>query len=237
MLSVSGFGQTGPEAARPGFGKIAEGLSGIVSLTGRPDEVPLHVGFSLADTAAGLAGFFAVSMLLYQRDVQGGQGAHIDIALFEPLLRMAECQLALAGRRGKAAVREGSNNPYGWGASGADHRRQTALRCADGHWVVALLGVAAAREGEIAREVASLESGAALGYLAKLGLEAAFVHDGATMAKMAYFTQRGDVVAVDDPQVGAIAVPGEVPKGSEGPPLPQFRAPGEDEDRRAVLGP
>jgi crotonobetainyl-CoA:carnitine CoA-transferase CaiB-like acyl-CoA transferase len=210
-------------------------LSGIVSLTGRPDEVPLHIGFSLADTSTGLMGFLGVALALYQRDVAGGLGAHIDLALFEPLLRIAECQLALRERLGRAPMREGGNNPYGWGASGGSGR-QVALRCADGRWIMLRLESVGAQGGAdpetwAAGRIAGLASRAALENLAGLGIEAVLVHDGATLAENAYFRARGDVVTTTAPVVGEVTVPGEVPKVYGEPTLPLFRnvVPGEDQ--------
>ena len=118
MLSITGFGQTGPSAERPGFGKIAEGMSGLVSLTGSPEQNPLFVGYSLADTTAGLFGVFAINLALYRRDVQDAGGAHIDLALYEPMLRMMEAQFAMHRVTGRAPTRSGSNDPYGWGRCG-----------------------------------------------------------------------------------------------------------------------
>lgn len=235
MLSISGFGQTGPDSGRPGFGKIAEALSGIVSLTGRPQEVPLHIGFSLADTSTGLMGFFGVALALYQRDVAGGRGAHIDLALFEPLFRMTECQLALRERLGRAPMRQGSNNPYGWGVSGRAGRH-AALACADGRWIMLAVETVGARGGVdpeawAAQHIAGLGSRAALDTLAALGVEAVLVQDGASLAESAYFRARGDIVTATAPIVGEVVVPGEVPKAYREPPLPRFRnvAPGEDQ--------
>lgn len=117
QLSISGYGQTGPESARPGFGKIAEGMSGIVSLTGERNRSPLFVGFSLADASTGLFGVFAIMLALYRRDALGSSGVRIDLALYEPLLRMADCQLALHEARDTPTLRNGTNDPYGFGAS------------------------------------------------------------------------------------------------------------------------
>ncbi|RYG08519.1 MAG: CoA transferase, partial [Burkholderiales bacterium] len=108
MLSISGYGRTGPAAARPGFGKIAEALSGIVSLTGSPDDRPLFVGYSLADTSTGMFGVLGVVLALYHRDAQGGDGSHVDAALYEGLLRMLDCQFAVAAHSGRAAERAGT---------------------------------------------------------------------------------------------------------------------------------
>lgn len=235
MLSISGFGQTGPDSGRPGFGKIAEALSGIVSLTGKPGEVPIHIGFSLADTSAGLMGFFGIALALFRRDVVGAGGAHIDLALFEPLFRMAECQLALAERLGRAPEREGSNNPYGWGASGGVGR-QLPLACADGRWIMIALDSIGAEGGAapeqwVVQQIEGLGSRAALDRLAELGVEAVLVHDGATLSETEYFRARGDVVTATALDVGQVIVPGEVPKAYREPPLPAFRnvRPGEDQ--------
>jgi crotonobetainyl-CoA:carnitine CoA-transferase CaiB-like acyl-CoA transferase len=133
QLSISGYGQTGPESARPGFGKIAEGRSGIVSLTGERHKSPLFVGFSLADASTGLFGAFAVMLALYRRDALGTPGARIDLALYEPLLRMADCQLALHTQRQTPALRNGSNDPYSFGA--AARPPFTCVQDDDGSWM------------------------------------------------------------------------------------------------------
>ena len=135
MLSITGFGQTGPGAGRPGFGKIAEGMSGIVELTGSPEQNPLFVGYSLADTTAGLFGVFAINLALYRRDVQGAGGAHIDLALYEPLLRMMEAQFAMHRAAGRAPNRSGSNDPYGWGRAAARDPAFAFVQASDGEWI------------------------------------------------------------------------------------------------------
>lgn len=236
MASISGFGQTGPHASRPGFGKIAEAMSGIVMLTGSPDEVPIHIGFSLADTSAGLMAAFGLALGLYQRDVGGEQGSHADVALFEPLFRMTECQLALTERMGRAPLREGSNDPYGWGASGEAGVNPDALRavrCADGHWLM----LRASAPDEIVGRAEALPIGEALSLLAGEGVAAAQVHDGATINASAYFRARGDVRQVNDPVIGPVCVPGEIPKAWAEPQLPLFRPTRPDADRGRVLGP
>jgi len=240
MLSISGFGQTGPESGRPGFGKIAEALSGIVELTGRPDDVAMHIGFSLADTSTGLTGFLGVALALYQRDLAGGSGAHIDLALYEPLLRMNECQLALRERLGRSPLREGTNDPYGWGASGAANA-QKPFKSADGHWIMVSLASlrAKAPAGEDAEAwaadcIGAREHDAALRHLAKLGVAAVLVHDGATLPHSSYFLERKDVVRAIDPKIGEVVVPGEVPKAYAEPELPLFRATRPNEDAQCI---
>jgi len=234
MASISGFGQTGPHASRPGFGKIAEAMSGIVMLTGSPGEVPIHIGFSLADTSAGLMGAFGLALGLYQRDVGGAEGTHADVALFEPLFRMTECQLALTERMGRPPMRVGSNDPYGWGVPGDEDQNPNALqalRCADGHWLMLRGSVS----DETTHIVKALPVDQALTFLSGQGVAAAQVHDGATINASPYFRARADVREVGDPQIGPVCVPGEIPKAWHEPELPLFRATRPDADRDQVL--
>ena len=253
MMSISGFGHTGPDARRPGFGKIAEAVSGIVAVTGSPQAPPLHVGFSLADTSAGLMGCLAVNMALLGRERNGGRGARIDIGLYEPLLRMMELQFALRERTG-APCRTGSNDPYGWGGDGEAlalpaGRRFVAATCADGAEILVRVDAAAAAaitslaasvpsvdrgrpaqaaapaETALAAWTATVTADEAAIRLREAGIEAARVHDGRSLGATRYFVARGDVVAVDDPQVGRLMVPGRVPRDRGRGQPPAFHAP------------
>jgi len=86
MLRVSGFGQTGPYKDRPGFGTVAEAMSGLAYITGFPDGPPVLPAFPMADEVAGTFGAMAVMMALYHRD-KTGEGQWIDLSLYEPLFR------------------------------------------------------------------------------------------------------------------------------------------------------
>ncbi|HZV50397.1 MAG TPA: CoA transferase, partial [Candidatus Dormibacteraeota bacterium] len=88
MLRVTGFGQFGPYASRPGFGTLAEAMSGFAHITGQPDGPPTLPPFGLADGIAGLAGATAVMMALYHRDLHGAGGQMIDLAIIEPILHV-----------------------------------------------------------------------------------------------------------------------------------------------------
>ena len=71
MLRISGFGQTGPYSDRPGFGRIAEAMSGLTNLIGEPDGPPMSPGYPLGDLISGLFGAFSVMVALYHRDARG----------------------------------------------------------------------------------------------------------------------------------------------------------------------
>lgn len=110
MLRISGFGQTGPSRTRPGFGRIAEAMSGAAHLTGYPDGPPLHAGYSLADMSTGLMGAFGVLLALVGRD-RDGAGDCIDLALYEPLFRLIDWQVLFSDQLGTVPVRAGNQFP------------------------------------------------------------------------------------------------------------------------------
>ena len=106
MVRVSGFGQTGPYKDRPGFGTLAEAMSGFAHITGQPDGPPTLPPFPLADTTSALYATIGVMMCLYQRDAKkSGRGQSIDVSLLESLYTMlsshaiAYDQLGLPGKR------------------------------------------------------------------------------------------------------------------------------------------
>lgn len=90
LLRISGFGQTGPYRDRPGFGRTAEAMSGLTNLIGEPDGPPMSPGYPLGDLIAGLFGAFAVMIALYHRDLRGGEGQVIDLALNEAVFRLLD---------------------------------------------------------------------------------------------------------------------------------------------------
>jgi formyl-CoA transferase len=110
MLRISGFGQHGPYASRPGFGRTAEAMSGAAALTGDPDGPPVHVGYSLADTLAGLMGAFGVVLALHGRE-RTGAGNCIDLALYEPLFRLIDWQVVVYDQLRIVGRRAGSGFP------------------------------------------------------------------------------------------------------------------------------
>ena len=88
ILRISGYGQTGPYRDLPGFGVIGEAMGGLRHLTGEPGRVPVRVGVSIGDTLAALHGVIGVMLALYHRQVHGGAGQVIDVALHEAVFNV-----------------------------------------------------------------------------------------------------------------------------------------------------
>ncbi len=90
ILRISGYGQTGPYRDLPGFGVIGEAMGGLRHLTAEPGRVPVRVGVSIGDTLAALHGVIGVMMALYHRQVHGGAGQVIDVAVHEAVFNVME---------------------------------------------------------------------------------------------------------------------------------------------------
>ncbi len=110
MLRATGFGQFGPYASRPGFGTLAESMSGFAAITGEPEGPPTLPPFGLADGIAGLAGAFAVMNALYHRDARGGTGQVIDLAIIEPILMVLGNQPIVFDQLGIVQQRTGNRS-------------------------------------------------------------------------------------------------------------------------------
>lgn len=90
MVRLSGFGQTGPYRERPGFGAIGESMGGLRYITGFPDRPPVRTGISIGDSIAALWAAIGALMALRHREVNGGAGQVVDVALYEAVFAMME---------------------------------------------------------------------------------------------------------------------------------------------------
>ncbi|MHC8943046.1 formyl-CoA transferase [Advenella incenata] len=117
MLSVSGFGQSGPLANRAGYDRIGLAFSGVMGMTGFADRPPVRVGTSIADYSTALMGAFSVMMALYYRDVRGGEGQQIDLALYESMFRFSDSMVAAFDQLG--LIRERTGNVHFGAAPGS----------------------------------------------------------------------------------------------------------------------
>jgi formyl-CoA transferase len=127
LLRMTAFGQLGPYASRPGFGTIAESLSGFAAITGQPDGPPTLPPFGLADGIAGLAGTIATMFALYARDARGGTGQVIDVAIIEPILTILGAQVTVFDQLGIVQQRSGNRS--------SNNAPRNTYRTRDQKWV------------------------------------------------------------------------------------------------------
>lgn len=111
VLRVTGYGQTGPNSKRPGFGTIAEAYAGYVYISGEPQGPPLLPGFGLADSTTGLMAAYLASIALHEKR-RSGRGQVIDLALYETLLTLLGPQVVNYDQLGIIQERAGSRLPF-----------------------------------------------------------------------------------------------------------------------------
>jgi len=126
LARVTAFGQFGPYAHRPGFGTLAEAMSGFAALTGEPDAPPTLPPFGLADSVAALATAYAVLTALAARD-RTGEGQVVDMAIIEPILAVLGPQPTWYDQLGYVQERTGNRS--------ANNAPRNTYRTADGAWV------------------------------------------------------------------------------------------------------
>ncbi|MCL6452689.1 MAG: CoA transferase [Alicyclobacillus sp.] len=126
LLRVTAYGQNGPYRDRPGFGTLAEAMTGVASVTGFADKPPLLPAFPLADVMAGYLGAAAVLAALYRRD-RTGAGEVIDLAIYEALMKVIELQVMEYDQNGTLHKRNGNQLE--------DTAPRGAYQCADGKWI------------------------------------------------------------------------------------------------------
>lgn len=135
VTRVTGFGQDGPYAPRPGFATVAEGMSGFAALNGEPDGPPLPPPIALTDEVTGLAAAFATLVA-----VHSGVGQVVDVNLLESMMQMMGPLFSVYALRGEQQPRLGAGLPY--------TVPRGTYRCSDGSWVA----VSTSSEG-VARRV------------------------------------------------------------------------------------
>lgn len=240
LAEVSGFGQAGPYASLPGFGTLAESMSGFAAVNGEEAGGPLLPPFGLADGIAGFATAFAVSAALSSRAADG-VGVRIDTALYEPLMWIVGSHIVEYDQLGIIQQRMGNSVP------------QTAPRnvfqTRDGRWV-SLSGAAQsvterlltaigrpeaitdprfddnqarlqnreALDALIGEWILARDRDEVIELLRAADVAIAPIYDAADIVTDAHFTQRGSIVEVDDPDLGPVRMQGVVPTvtGREG---------------------
>ena len=133
LASISGFGQDGPYQQRPGFDQIAQGMSGLMSVTGAPGQGPMRTGAAIADLAAGLFAALGVMTALLEREVSG-RGQWVQSSLLQSGIALLDFQAARYLMKGEVPPQVGNDHPTSMPTS--------AYTTADGY-----INVAASGEG------------------------------------------------------------------------------------------
>jgi len=257
VLRISGYGQTGPYRDKPGFGVVAEAMSGLRHLTAEPGRVPVRVGVSIGDTLAALHGVIGILLAMHERQ-RSGKGQVIDVALYEAVFNCMESLLpeysafgAVRGAAGSALPGIAPSNAYLCKDNGY------ALVAGNGDSIFKRLMATIGRNdlgsdpaladnaGRVAR-VAEIDAAIGqwtlgltvdevLAALDKVSVPAGRIYTVADIAADPHYKARGmlDEVQMDDGSV--LAVPGIVPKLSRTPGGHRRNAPQIGQDTDAVL--
>ncbi len=135
--SITGFGQTGPHAHRPGYDLLAQGYGGIMSITGEPEGEPMKVGVGISDIMCGMYAASAIQAALIHR-MNSGEGQQIDIALVDTQVSWLVNEGVNYLMSGEAPKRRGNQHP--------NIVPYQVFECADGHAIVAV-----GNDGQFAR--------------------------------------------------------------------------------------
>ncbi len=234
MVRTSGFGQTGPYKDRPGFGTVAEAMSGFAHTNGFPDRPPSLPSFALGDGVCGLYGALATLVALHYRDVLGGEGQVIDLSLVEPLFTFLGPQALLYDQLGQIQQRLGNattwtspRNAYltkdnRWVALSASSQRiaERLIRLVgrpdliDEEWFADHEG-RAAHVGEldeiIGGWIADRTLAEVLAAFDEAQAAAGPVYSIADIFEDPHFRARGTITSVEHPRLGSVRTPNVVP--------------------------
>jgi crotonobetainyl-CoA:carnitine CoA-transferase CaiB-like acyl-CoA transferase len=260
MVRVSAYGQTGPSRDRPGFGRIAAAVGGLSYLSGYPDRPPVSPGTpTVPDYLAGV--FAALGALVALRHAERtGAGQVVDVGLYEPVLRILDDAIAVYGTTGLVRERIGSGTES---AVPHNHYRAAdgrfiAIACTNdrmfGRLVRALgrpelasdarMASTAARlahraevDALVAEWVAGRDAGAALAALAAEEVPSSLVMSVRDLFDDAQVRARDNIVSVVAPLVGALAMPGVVPRLTATPGSVRHAGPARPgEDNEEIYG-
>lgn len=257
MLRISGYGQTGPYRDKPGFGVVAEAMSGLRHLTAEPGRVPVRVGVSIGDTLAALHGVIGILLAMQERQ-RSGKGQVIDVALYEAVFNCMESLLpeysafgAVRGAAGSALPGIAPSNAYlckdgGYAlVAGNGDSIFKRLMATIGRGDLGSDPALADNAGRVARVeeidtaigqwTLGLTVDEVLAALDKVSVPAGRIYTVADIAADPHYQARGmlDEVRMDDGSI--LAVPGIVPKLSRTPGGHRRNAPQVGQDTDAVL--
>jgi formyl-CoA transferase len=258
MLRISGYGQSGPYRDRPGFGVVAEAMSGLRHLTGEPGRVPVRVGVSIGDTLASLHGVIGILMALHERH-RSGRGQVIDVALYEAVFNCMESLLpeysafgTVRGPAGSALPGIAPTNAYACAdgayalvAGNGDSIFKRLMQCIGRPDLAQDPGLAR-NAGRVQRvEEIDAAIGAwtgkhsvdeVLAALAQAQVPSGKIYTVADIAADPHYAARGMLEQLTLDDGSALSVPGYVPKLSRTPGGHRRNAPQLGQDTDTVLG-
>jgi formyl-CoA transferase len=260
MIRVTGYGQTGPNSSKAGFGTPATAYSGFTYLHGYPDRPPISPSFSLTDYITGIYVAFATVAALYHRDANpDGTGQYVDIGLYETVFRMMEFLVADYDQNGKIKERSpglsGHSSPAG------------TFQTKDGHWVSLVtssdrtferLAQAMNREdmledekfytnsvrlqnfhltnGIVADWVKTFNRDELQKLLDEHGVPISPIYSISDIFEDEHYKHRENIIEVNHPRLGKVKMPGIVPKFSETPGAVRKIGPDLGEHNQEILG-
>lgn len=258
MLSISGFGQTGPYASRPSYDRVALAFSGFLNMTGYPDRPPVRPGSAVADYQAALMGAFAVALSLYDRDHQGGTGRQIDVSLYESVLRFTDVMITAYGKLGIKRERRGNSH---FAAAPGDHYETN-----DGRYIALTISADnvfrrlcealqrpelgddprfsthanrianyAEINGVVADWIRSNTVEDACGRLTKCGVPHALIYGVEDIFSDPHYAARQSIASVEHDRLGTLKMPGILPRIGDAPPPPLRPAPDLGAHTREIL--
>ena len=259
MVRLSGYGQTGPRSQEPGFGTIAEGVSGWAHANGFPDREPLLPPVSLADIQAAQFALQATLMAVFERDVgRGGSdtGQVIDVSLVEPLWRIFFGEVEAYDYMGHVRERTGNQHPStaprniyetadGYITMSASNQKifERVAETIDKQWLIederfvdnaSRVENAAPLNTEIEEWTSQHTTDEAIEILEANDAIVGPVNDMSDIFDDEQFQARNSFVEVDDPDVGTVRTFGTVPKFSRTPGEVEFLGPRHGEHNEAV---
>jgi formyl-CoA transferase len=243
MLSVSGYGQTGPYANRAGYDRIALAMGGTLNATGYPDRAPVKLGTAMADYSTALFGAYGIMVALYHRDTRGGEGQQIDLSLYETVFRFTDVMVTAYDKMGLPRERTGNLH---FAAAPGDH-----FETCDGRYIVLtvsndrmfgrLCEIIPALGGEerysthakrttcveelniiVASWIKSLPVLEVSRILEEKGLAYSLIYSIKDIVADPHYEARGTIASVEHPQIGELKMPAVQPRFSGTPP-PQIR--------------
>jgi len=259
LLRVSGYGQEGPYSRWPGFARTSEAFSGLTNLTGFPDRPPVNfTAFALADYLTGLFGAFAITSALRERDMRSGLGQVIDLALYDGLFRMMELQCAAYDQLGILGKRTGGTIEYAAPVGIWTSRDGIPIQMAIGTDPMARSFFAAIGRAELADDprfatsrsrvehrpelealagdwIGGHDATEVLNILAARGIAAAPMMTMETIFKDAQYAARENLVQIDDPRLGKVAMPNVIPRLSRTPGNVRHAGREMDQDRDDIV--